>query len=125
MRAVNPENEELNSEMSDVVFYCMAPGTTTVKTKNNNGSITVSWKKVYGADKYYVYYYSQRQGKYIRVGQTDKLKFTHTKGPKNEFLNYKVKAVYTQDIYRDAFFDIVLNHYISLHPEVIDNILEQ
>ena len=30
-----------------------------------------------------------------------------------------------QPIYRDAFFDIVLNHYISLHPEVIDNILEQ
>lgn len=29
-----------------------------------------------------------------------------------------------QPIYHDAFFDIVLNHYISLHPEVIDNILE-
>ena len=53
--ALNAENEELKSELSESALYCMQPATPVISTKNDNGNITISWKKVYGAQKYTVY----------------------------------------------------------------------
>lgn len=94
--AVNAENEALKSEMSESAIYCMKPAAPVIKTKNNNGNINISWKKVYGAQKYYVSRMNAK-GTFVRIGVTDKLTFTDKKGLKNAFLKYKVRAVYTQE----------------------------
>ncbi len=97
VRAVNSENESLNSELSVSASYCMNPAAPVIKTLNNNGNITVSWKKVYGAQKYHVYIFNNKTGKYMKIGETEKLTYVHKKALKNAFLEYKVKAAYTQD----------------------------
>ena len=95
--AVNSENESMKSEMSECALYCIKPAVPVIKTKNNNGDITVSWKKVSGAQKYYIYVYYYNTGKYKKIGETSKLSFLHKKARNNTILYYKVKAVYTQE----------------------------
>lgn len=97
VRAVNADNEALNSVLSASTSYCMKPAAPVISAKNNNGQITVSWKKVYGAQKYYVYVFNNSTGKYMKVGETENLTYTHKKARKNVFLSYKVKAVYVQE----------------------------
>lgn len=95
--AINADDDSLKSKLSESVVYCMKPAAPKITTKNNNGNITVSWKKVYGAQKYYVSVYNNNTKQYMRVGTTDKLSFTHKKARKNAFLYYKVRAVYVQE----------------------------
>ena len=94
--AYKTDGSVLNSVLSDPAAYYMKPGTTAVTAKNNNGSIKLTWKKVTRAQSYIVYraYYG---GKYEKIGETKNLYYTDKKGKKNEFLYYKVKAVYKQD----------------------------
>ena len=58
VRAVNDKNDALKSKLSIPAFYCMKPAAPVISAKNNNGQITVSWKKVYGAQKYYISVYN-------------------------------------------------------------------
>ena len=95
--ALNGDNEEFKSQLSESALYCMEPATPVISTKNDNGNITISWKKVYGAQKYNVYIFNNKTGKYMKVGGTQELTYTHRKALKNAFLKYKVKAAYVQE----------------------------
>ena len=121
--AVNAEDESLKSEMSESAMYCMKPAAPVIKTVNNNGNINVSWKKVYGAQKYYVYIFNNKTGKYMKVGESETLTYTHKKALKNAMLKYKVKAVYTQEgnvIAGDMSKEVeVLSRYVNPNKKMV------
>lgn len=97
IRAINADDDSIKSELSECTMYCMKPAMPVISTKNDNGNITVSWKKVYGAQKYHVYIFNNKTGNYMKVGESETLTYTHNKALKNAFLKYKVKAVYVQE----------------------------
>ena len=63
-----------------------------VKITTSNGKPKLSWSKVTGADKYYIY--SSTDGKkFSYLTSTTKLSFTNTGAKKNTKYYYKVKAI--------------------------------
>ena len=88
--------EAVSSSLSAYAAYYTKPLVPKIKAVNNNGSIKVSWGKVARAQLYYVYR-RNAEGKYVKIGETKNLSYTDKKGKKNDFLYYKVRAVYKQD----------------------------
>lgn len=66
--------------------------TIKVKTSGFEG-LKISWSKVSGAKKYYVYRATSKSGTYKKVAETTKLSYTDKKISQNKTYYYKVKAV--------------------------------
>ena len=60
---------------------------------NRNGSFTISWNKVTGADKYELYLYDSDTGRYGLLVSTASGKFTTAVAAKGKTYSYKVRAV--------------------------------
>lgn len=60
---------------------------------NKNGSFTISWNKVTGADKYEIYLYDKSTGRYDILISTSSNKFKTEIASKGKAYSYKVRAV--------------------------------
>lgn len=66
----------------------------TVKvSKRTTSSITLSWKKVKNAEKYYIYRGKKKSGTYKKISKTSKLKYTEKYLAADTTYYYKVAAV--------------------------------
>ncbi|MDE6752105.1 MAG: C40 family peptidase [Eubacterium sp.] len=97
MKAVNSKKSGIHSYYSASVNAkntkkLQAPSGLKVAV-HNNGSFTVSWNKVSGADKYELYLYNKGTGKYSLLVSTSSNKFTTTVASKGKTYSYKVRAV--------------------------------
>ena len=80
----------------------------TVKITTSNGKPKLSWSKVTGADKYYVY--RSTNGKnYTILIKTTKTSVTNTGAKKGTKYYYKVKAVYTANTKANSAFSAVVS----------------
>lgn len=68
-------------------------------SKKTSSSITLSWKKVKNAEKYYIYRGKKKSGTYKKIGKTSKLKYVDKYLVANTTYYYKVVAVgvYAED----------------------------
>lgn len=80
--------------------YCTAAsGKTTIgkptvsAAKKNYSSITVSWKKVAGAQKYDVYWATSKNGTYKKLSTVTGTSYTHTGRTLGTTYYYKVRAI--------------------------------
>ncbi len=96
VRAYKTGADSVKSPPSASAVYYTKPKVPVISSKNSNGNIKVSWKKVARAQSYYVYRKNSK-GNYVKIGETKNLSYTDKKGTKNAFLYYKVRAVYKQD----------------------------
>ena len=78
-------------EKKDYKFANLAVPTVTVSKKGTTA--TVSWKKVGGANDYYVYRSTSKNGTYSYIGHTKSTKFQNKKLKKGKTYYYKVSAV--------------------------------
>ena len=80
----------------------------TVKITTSNGKPKLSWSKVTGADKYYVY--RSTDGKTFKhFATTTKLSYTNTSAKKGTKYYYKVKAVYTANTNANSAYSAVVS----------------
>ena len=68
------------------------PKITSANT-SASGSVTIEWKKVTPATKYYIYRSTSPNGTYEKIGETTALKFADKKTAKGTTYYYKVAAV--------------------------------
>lgn len=78
-------------DKKDYKFANLAVPTVTVSKKGTTA--TVSWKKVSGANDYYVYRSTSKNGTYSYIGHTKSTKFQNKKLKKGKTYYYKVSAV--------------------------------
>ena len=97
VRALKSSNSAITSAFSNAVT-----GTNTKKLqtpsgvklkKNKNGSFTISWSKVTGANKYQVYLYDTKTKKYKLYKTTTSANVTTGKATKGKTYQYKIRAV--------------------------------
>ena len=88
--------QEVSTEITTEAKTYTKPGTTKVTGKFSKGKIVLSWNKVKKADTYYIYR-KNAKGKYVKIAQTGKLKYTDKSVKKGEYYNYKVTATYQAD----------------------------
>lgn len=78
-------------DKKDYKFANLTVPTVTVSKKGTTA--TVSWKKVSGANDYYVYRSTSKNGTYSYIGHTKSTKFQNKKLKKGKTYYYKVSAV--------------------------------
>lgn len=65
-----------------------------IKAKSSSyEAIKISWSKVSGAKKYYIYRATSKSGEYKKIAETTKLSYSDKKISQNKTYYYKVKAV--------------------------------
>ena len=80
----------------------------TVKIATSNGKPKLTWSKVTGADKYYIY--SSTDGKkFSYLTSTTKLSLTNTSAKKNTKYYYKVKAVCSSSTNANSAYSTVVS----------------
>lgn len=68
----------------------------TVSSKYASKKVTLSWKKVSGATSYYIYRLNSDE-KYVKIGETTKLKYADSDVSAKKRYFYKVRGVYTSN----------------------------
>ena len=94
VKAVSDDKAVNNSAFSKVVSRTCDYARPVVSAKATDGKVVLTWKKVEGATKYYVYKATSKDGEYKCIGSTTNLKFTNKSNLKaGKTYYYKVKAV--------------------------------
>lgn len=94
--AFKKNKSELTSKKSDMTTVYMKPKTPKLNGRYVNKSIKLTWKKIHGAEKYYIYR-KNTKGKYKKIGTTNRLYYNDKKVTEGKSYFYKVTAVYNKD----------------------------
>ena len=90
--AVNAAGEE--SQESEVVSKIQLPAqVTNLKATSKKGQVTLKWKKVSGAKRYFVYMSKNGKTGWKKVGTATKNSFIYKKGKVGQKLYFKVLAL--------------------------------
>ena len=104
VRAVCNDNEDANSAYEYVDRTCDLAKPTNIKATNvsSSGKPKVTWDKVEGADKYYVYRAIGSSGSYEKIATTTSASYTHTGAKAGKLYYYKVVAVDADNEYASS-----------------------
>ena len=94
IRAWKRNVSSAQSILSDSVVAYTKTQKPTVTTAYTSSKVTLSWKKVTRADKYYIYKRNSK-GKYTKIGETKKLSYSDKNVTPDNYFYYKVRGVYT------------------------------
>lgn len=92
---VRASKDRIYSSYSKVVSGSSRPAAPSVSAKAGKKAVTISWKKVTGANSYTIYRATSKNGKYTRVTTTkgsSTLKYTDKKLKGGKTYYYKVRA---------------------------------
>ena len=85
---------DLESKESDPVSGVRLPAQViSLKATTKKGQVTLKWKKVSGAKKYFVYMSQNGKSGWKKVGTATTNKFVYKKGKVGAKLYFKVRAV--------------------------------
>ena len=106
--ARNVDGVNIGSAYSAIKTVTATIAKPTVKITTSNGKPKLSWSKVTGADKYYVY--RSTDGKTFKhFATTTKLSFINTSAKKGTKYYYKVKAVCSTNTNANSAFSTVVS----------------
>lgn len=96
VKAIYSKNSNGNSAFSkyDYVTCDLARPEIKVSGLKKRGKIVISWKKVSGADRYYIYRATSKNGTYKKYDSATGTTYTNSSVTKGKTYYYKVKAVY-------------------------------
>lgn len=97
------EKSAANSAKSETVTCTCDLARPNVTVKLSKGDPRLSWKKVSGAKKYYVYRATGKTGTYTRIKSTTKTAFTDTTAKAGKTYYYKVKAIHSNTAANSAY----------------------
>lgn len=87
-------SQETTQDPSPKVYE--KPGTPKLTAKYEQKKVKLTWKKVKRAETYLVYR-KNKKGKYVKIGETQKLAYSDKKVQKGNYYTYKVIASYEAD----------------------------
>lgn len=90
--ANSKNKKDFASAKSEVVSVRLKPDSPKVEGMYSKKKVKLTWGKITGADVYYIYK-KDAKGKYILIGETDKLYYRDSKVKKGKTYEYKVAAV--------------------------------
>ena len=96
VKAICGKNSGGNSAFSasDYVTCDLAKPKITVSGTKKPGKIVVSWSKISGADYYYIYRATSKNGTYKYYDYTKYTTYTNSSVKEGKYYYYKVKAIY-------------------------------
>ena len=94
--AIDHKREELTSTYGETVTVCIVPGTPKVNGDYSKKKIKITWKKVSGAQMYTIYR-KKSNGKFKKIGETNKLFFLDKDVKKGKYYEYQVIAFYKKE----------------------------
>ena len=94
--AVKQNRKSVTGNPSDTAAVYIKPKAPTVDGSYSKKRIKITWKKVEGAESYYIYR-KNSEGQYKKIGTTKKLYYTDSKIEKGNSYLYKVKAAYCRN----------------------------
>ena len=100
-------NSSANSAKSSGVGQTCKLERPDVTVKLSSGNPKLTWDKVEGAAKYYVYRATSEDGKYTKIKTTTSLKYTDKSVEEGTTYYYKVKAVHSNSSANSAYSFIV------------------
>lgn len=89
------KNSSANSDYSKVVGRICILARPNVRIVLSKGDPKISWGKISGAQKYYIYRATSKNGTYKLIKTTTKLCYTDTSARAGKYYYYKVRAVRT------------------------------
>lgn len=89
------KNSSANSNYSKVVSRICKLARPSVRIVLSKGDPKISWGKISGAQKYYIYRATSKNGSYKLIKSTTKLCYTDTSARAGKYYYYKVRAVRT------------------------------
>ena len=95
-----------NSAYSAIVSCTLDLARPNVSIKLKNGDPKLSWDKISGASKYYVYRATSKDGSYKKVKSTTKLTWTDTDAKAGKTYYYKVKAIHKNTSANSAYSSV-------------------
>lgn len=113
--ASDNENTENSDESNIVKVTCdLAQPEIKVTNVSSTGKPKISWDEVDGADKYYVYRATSKNGTYKRLIKTTKSYYTHSSALAGSTYYYKVKAVYTDNTSANSAYSEIVSRACDL-----------
>jgi len=110
VRAIDSKNN-VYSEFSNVITGVNKKKMSTPTLKsiivNDNGTFTLSWNAVTGADKYEIYIYNNNTGIYQLNGTVAKTSATTAYAPYNVKYSYKIRALDSESKVYSDFSNVV------------------
>lgn len=98
VKAIYSAKTAANSALSGYVSkVCDLKRPVITVKRNSSGKPKVTWSKISGADKYYVYRAISKNGTYKKIATTKSKYYTNTSVKKGKTYYYKVKAVSTSN----------------------------
>ena len=92
VKAIGPGEDTNSSYSSKLSHRCDCPQPMVTAASGKTKGIKLSWAKVSGAKKYYVYRAAQEEGPYKRIATTTSRSYTDTSAPANKVSYYKVRG---------------------------------
>ena len=114
-------NSSANSAYSEIISGTRDLAQPKVKLSNtaSSGKSKLSWDKISGASKYYVYRATSKSGSYEKIGSTTSTSYTDSDAKVGKKYYYKVKAVYSDNTSANsAYSDIVSGTRDLARPDV-------
>lgn len=94
--AIRTKGQSCSSQPSDIAVACMEPAAPVVTGFYVKKKIKLTWKKVKGADTYYVYK-KNADGDFVKIGSTSKLYYMDKDVKKGKIYEYKISAGYKKN----------------------------
>ncbi len=127
VRAIDSKNN-VYSEFSNVITGVNKKKMSTPTLKsiivNDNGTFTLSWNAVTGADKYEIYIYNNNTGIYQLNGTVAKTSATTAYAPYNVKYSYKIRALDSESkVYSDFSNVVSATNKVKLSSPIMKNVV--
>ena len=101
VRAVNGKYQSAYVSSSSITF--LERPNVTAKNTVSSGLVKLSWEKINGAERYYVYRATSKDGEYERIKSTTTTSYTDTSAKAGKTYYYKVKAIHSNSAANSAY----------------------
>jgi len=127
VRAIDSKNN-VYSEFSNVITGVNKKKMSTPTLKsiivNDNGTFTLSWNAVTGADKYEIYIYNNNTGIYQLNGTVAKTSATTAYAPYNVKYSYKIRALDSESkVYSDFSNVVSATNKVKLSSPIMKDVV--
>jgi len=117
VRAISSSNSNAHGAKSGYISrVCDLAKVTGIKATNapSSGKPKITWNKVTGADKYYVYRGTTKNGEYSYIGKTTGTSYTDTSAVAEKAYYYKVRAISASNSNAHGVKSVCINRVCDL-----------
>ena len=119
VRGVGINGDKGSYSTADDIYCDLAQPKLKVSNTASSGKTKLSWSKVSGAKKYYVYRATSKTGSYTRIKSTTSTSYTDSDASVGKTYYYKVKAIASTSSANSAYSEILKSKRICAQPDLV------